>query len=85
MQKISDDIYSILGIEICDKGILNLPPYAYNKIRRQYNAILLASFIKPYSIWLIDKDIYVSDMNFVFGLGHCKNECKRKLKNRGKI
>lgn len=68
LQRIIKDICSILRVEIHDKGILNLPSYAYNKIRKQYNAILLAAFIKPYSIWLVDKDIYVPDMNFVFGI-----------------
>ncbi len=41
---------------------------AYNPERKQYNAAFLVSILPPYSVWIVDKDIYVDNMNFVFGL-----------------
>ena len=59
-----------------DAGFLPLPLSAYNKVRKQYNAILLAENLPSYSLWIVDKDIYVRGMNFVFGVA---------LKNRAVV
>ena len=55
-------------VAIEDAGFLALPKNALNRLRQQYNAILLLPHIPPYSIWIVDKDIYVDKMNFVFGI-----------------
>ncbi len=49
------------------------PPYnAYNPIRNQYDASLLLenliqNNVNEITLWVIDKDIYCNNMNFVFG------------------
>ena len=56
------------------------PDYAYNKKRRQYLATdILDALIKETDLTkqgkilgIVDRDLYVPDLNFVFGLAHAK-------------
>jgi len=56
------------------------PDYAYNKKRRQYLATdILDALIKETNLTkqgkvlgIVDRDLYVPDLNFVFGLAHAK-------------
>lgn len=56
------------------------PDYAYNKKRRQYLATdILDTLIKETDLTkqgkvlgIVDRDLYVPDLNFVFGLAHAK-------------
>ncbi|MEM2582859.1 MAG: peptidase [Candidatus Thermoplasmatota archaeon] len=68
LQKIANALKENFGIEIEDAGFLKPDERAYNKRRKQYNANLLAQFIPDFSIWIVDIDIYVEGMNFIFGL-----------------
>ena len=65
---IKDALNENFGVKIEDAGYLYLPENAYNKIRGQYNAILLLSVLPSASLWIVDKDIYTRGMNFVFGV-----------------
>ncbi len=67
-QKIADALKENFGVEIEDAGFLALPEDVYNKKRKQYNAKYLMRFIPDFSIWIVDADIYVEGMNFIFGL-----------------
>jgi len=62
-----------LSFEI-SREIIELPSYAYNSMRKQYNSTLLLKHIarvkpKGYSkcLGIVDVDIYVEGLNFVFG------------------
>ncbi|MEM2934995.1 MAG: peptidase [Candidatus Thermoplasmatota archaeon] len=68
LQEIANALRENFGIEIEDAGFLKPDERAYNNMRRQYNANFLAEFIPDYSIWIVDVDIYVEGMNFIFGL-----------------
>lgn len=67
-------------VENCIIGpILNAPPGAYNKVRKQYDADLILSRLlhrirgNHKFLMLTDSDLYTSsaDLNFVFGLAQC--------------
>lgn len=68
-----EELYSPY-IEKCFMGpILELPPRAYNKSRRQYNANTIVEWMfreitGDKVLALTNVDIYVPDKNFVFGL-----------------
>lgn len=56
------------------KEVFRLPPYAYDKVRRQYNSTLLLEYLavsKPrgYSrcLGVTEADLYAGRLNFVFG------------------
>jgi|Deesub1362A_J573_1020465.scaffolds.fasta_scaffold03434_2 archaemetzincin len=68
LDEIEKAIRKNFGISVKDAGMLPIPEKAYDITRRQYNAAFLVSILPPYSIWIVDKDIYVDNMNFVFGL-----------------
>ncbi len=68
LERIERALYENFMVTIEDAGYLDLPFSAYNKTRNQYNAILLIGIIPSFSIWIVDKDIYVPNMNFIFGL-----------------
>jgi archaemetzincin len=54
-------------------GERELPPDAYTHQRDQYDAELLLRYLlstkkKELAVWVIPKDLYTQDMNFIFGL-----------------
>ncbi|MBC7081060.1 MAG: peptidase [Thermoplasmatales archaeon] len=67
-QKIALALKENFGVEIKDAGFLEVPVNGYNKRRGQYDAKYLLKFISDASIWVVDVDIYIEGMNFVFGL-----------------
>ncbi|RLI91726.1 MAG: peptidase [Candidatus Altiarchaeales archaeon] len=73
---IIDDIENALtnayGIEINDYEELEPIYSAYNRRRGQYDAFPLLNFLisrktDEIALWVIDKDIYCDNMNFIFG------------------
>ncbi|RLF46172.1 MAG: peptidase [Thermoplasmata archaeon] len=68
LDEIEKAIRENFGIDVKDAGMLPMPEKAYEVARGQYNAAFLVSILPPYSIWIVDEDIYVDNMNFVFGL-----------------
>ena len=54
--------------------MLQIPPVAYNDERRQYNSCVILDMLKPLKspgvcriLAIIDEDLYVPRLNFVFG------------------
>ncbi len=68
IRKIEEALRKNFSVGIEDAGFLELREEAFNKFRRQYNAIQLIPSIPRFSLWIVDKDIYVEKMNFVFGI-----------------
>lgn len=71
----SDNSYIIKRIEeiypitVVQKGFLEIPLYLYNAKRKQYYAPALLALLKEeISIWIVNCDIYLNGMSFVFGL-----------------
>lgn len=61
------------GTNVKDRGILKLYEGAYNIRRRQYDAYVLLDYAircmrSEYALWVVDRDIYCENVNFVFGL-----------------
>jgi archaemetzincin len=59
---------------------LNLPPEAFDKTRVQYHSSVILSLVKDYAgkarglnrvLGMVDVDIYVPGLNFVFGEAEC--------------
>ncbi|MEM2281043.1 MAG: archaemetzincin family Zn-dependent metalloprotease [Candidatus Bathyarchaeia archaeon] len=59
---------------------LALPPQAFNKLRGQYRSDIILGLIKDYAhktvafsrvLGVVDVDIYVAGLNFVFGEAEC--------------
>jgi len=66
-------VFRVVFFEI-SKHAIKLPPYAYDKIRKQYNSTLLLEHIaavKPRGyrkyLGIVDVDLYARGLNFVFG------------------
>jgi archaemetzincin len=64
-----------MNMDTEDAGTLALPQNAYNPLRQQYDARTIATTIAEkeaanyaYTIGYVDVDIYVHNMNFIFGL-----------------
>ena len=60
---------------------LNLPQKAFDKIRKQYRSDVILSLVKSYAekatdlnrvLGVVDVDIYVPGLNFVFGEAECR-------------
>lgn len=58
-------------------GFFNVPPESYNKLRRQHDPkrliktmIELNGSCSDYCLGIVDVDIYVGDMNFIFGIAN---------------
>jgi archaemetzincin len=68
LQKIADALIENFGLEVEEAGFFKLGEEVYNKKRGQYDASILVKFIPPFSILIVDVDIYVEGMNFIFGL-----------------
>lgn len=60
-----------LGEEVRIGGLMRITPESYDRHRDQYDASWLLghllSRVRERSIWLVDSDIFVDAMNFVFG------------------
>lgn len=61
------------SLETVNGGKLKPPSEAYNKEREQFNAPKLLNFLlenktREIALWLLSKDLYTGDMNFIFGL-----------------
>jgi archaemetzincin len=58
------------------KGTLILPSTAFASSRGQYNASVLLAHLfkntKKIALWVVDSDLYVEGMNFVFGIASRK-------------
>ena len=59
-------------LEITISGELKSPTEALNSKRNQYNADVLISYLiktkkTDTALWIIQKDLYCNDMNFIFG------------------
>jgi len=72
---IRDALTSTYGTitEVLIGGERKLPPDAYSHQRNQYDAELLLGYLlttktKELAVWVIPKDLYTQDMNFIFGL-----------------
>lgn len=67
------EIFKTIAFEISEH-VFELPSYAYNKHRKQYNSTLLLeylSIIKPKGygkyLGIVNVDLYANGLNFVFG------------------
>ena len=62
-------------IEICPGEPHELPSQAYHRQRNQYDADYLLRYAlrqknRDIVLWIIPHDLYISQMNFIFGLAH---------------
>ena len=69
IKKVLEETY---GLKTDDSKIFEPLDEAYNSRRKQYNAsILLRHLIqnkeRDFALWVIDKDLYCENMNFIFG------------------
>lgn len=72
IKPIQEILKNIYRLNICKNRSLELIENAYNPKRNQYDAILLLDYLikikeNGIAIWIIDKDLYCEDMNFIFG------------------
>jgi len=71
---LKDNLTEIFKATVLIGKTYALPEYAYNKKRRQYLASLILNSLSPSKdknhkiLAIIDKDLYVPDLNFIFGL-----------------
>ena len=75
LQLVSNALRRTYGhiLELSIGGTLTLPPQAYNTSRDQYDAEILLDHLPTVkhhelALWVIAKDLYARDMNFIFGL-----------------
>ena len=71
---LSKELYEIFRIEFKISSSLNIPKSSYNSERKQYYSSPLLSYLKMsfgrgsgLILGVIDKDLYVPQLNFVFG------------------
>ena len=80
-QNVIKDSFSLVAQ---DQGHITLPKNAHNPLRQQYSAAVILDDIASkkdkeieYKLCLVNVDIYVQNMNFIFGhlfgLVHCTN------------
>lgn len=73
LEYLKDNLSGIFNAQIHVKGHDKLPEYAYNKIRGQYlSSKILNNLPKPQNnlqktLAIINKDLYIPKLNFVFG------------------
>jgi len=72
---VTDAVTKQLHLETEDAGRFTVPPNAYNPLRQQYDARTIVNALAErtstrydLSIGFVDVDMYVSKMNFIFGL-----------------
>ena len=66
-------IIATYGVRVKDRGILAVFDRAYNPEQRQYDAYLLLDYlvrcvVSDTAIWIVERDMYCGNLNFVFGL-----------------
>ncbi len=78
---LSKELYEIFGIEFKISSSLNIPKSSYNSEREQYYSSPLLSYLKRTAgrgsgliLGVIDKDLYVPQLNFVFGEAELNGE-----------
>ncbi|MCM8819306.1 MAG: archaemetzincin family Zn-dependent metalloprotease [Candidatus Omnitrophica bacterium] len=69
---LSKNLEEIFSIKVYIGSCYDIPQYAYNQKRNQYLALLILDKIQPPKenqkiLAIIDKDLYTSGLNFVFG------------------
>jgi len=71
---LSKELHSIFGIEFKISPPLSIPESVYNSRRQQYHSSYLIGYLKKVlgknidlTLGVIDKDLYVPQLNFVFG------------------
>lgn len=70
---VSRKIAGTFGVRVKDRGILPAYDRAYNPLRRQYDAYILLDYlvrciVSDTAVWIVDRDMYCENLNFVFGL-----------------
>ncbi len=70
---IADKLKQVYGIAVVDRGPLDVYDGAYNIRRMQYDAqglldYLMRSMTSEHAMWVVDRDIYYDNLNFVMGL-----------------
>ncbi|MCG3222292.1 MAG: peptidase [Candidatus Heimdallarchaeota archaeon] len=73
VQIISKAIEEIYKIEVTSRSVLKIKKAAYNRKRKQYNGQKLLNELideenREFFFWIVEDDLYVPVMNFVFGL-----------------
>jgi len=71
IQQVVTTTYSDI-IDVYKVGEIELPHEAYNLQRNQYDADIILKYLlqqkkSDIALWVINKDLYCKDMNFVFG------------------
>jgi archaemetzincin len=71
-----------IAAEVTQIGQVPMPPCAYNPSRRQYRAEAFLPLLLPFRpgsnglvLGVITVDLYVPDLNFVFGLADSRQKC----------
>jgi archaemetzincin len=72
-QAVVKKLKDVYGIGIVDRGVMDVFEGAYNIKRLQYDAqglldYLARSMMSEHAIWIVDRDIYYDNLNFVMGL-----------------
>jgi archaemetzincin len=77
LSSITDALKRIYGtlIEVCFGGKLEPPSQAYHRQRHQYHADVLIRYAltqkhQDMVLWIVPHDLYIQQMNFIFGLAH---------------
>ncbi|CAJ37284.1 peptidase [Methanocella arvoryzae] len=70
---VSRKIAATYGVQVKDRGLLPVYDRAYNPLRRQYDAYVLLDYlirciVSDTAVWIVDRDMYCENLNFVFGL-----------------
>ncbi len=72
-QTVANGLNDVYGIAVTVRGVLDVYEGAYNIKRIQYDAqglldYLARSMTSQYALWVVDRDIYYDNLNFVMGL-----------------
>ena len=66
-----DHLSNVFGLDIVVEKAINIPEGAYSKFRNQYSGELILESVPRrgiFTLGLIDKDLYASGLNFIFGI-----------------
>ncbi len=63
----------VYGADAVDRGVMDVYEGAYNTKRMQYDAqgllgYLVRNMTSEHALWVVDRDIYYDNLNFVMGL-----------------
>jgi archaemetzincin len=72
-QTVAEKLKEVYGIIVVDRGVMDVYEGAYNLKRMQYDAqglldYLVRSMMSEHALWIVEKDIYYDNLNFVMGL-----------------